>query len=228
MSRASILVVEDDQPIAFFLQSTLRAAGYIATHCESIACAQASLQASRPDLLLLDLGLPDGNGIDVITSIRQYSDVPILVLSARSNEADIVACLDLGADDYLVKPVGAAELLARVRVALRHAAIMAQRDQLVTVGELSIDLHHSKVRFGDDDIHLTPKEYALLAILAQARGRVITHRKLLAAVWGSEFIDHAHYLRIYMSNLRSKIEHNPADPRYILTEAGVGYRLAEG
>ncbi|MCI4410849.1 MAG: response regulator [Thiotrichales bacterium] len=227
MTRQRILVVEDDQAIRLFIESALKSAGYLVDSCTTVATACAYMQAQRPALLLLDLGLPDADGRTLITHLRSRSDMPILVLSARSQEGDIVSCLDLGADDYLVKPVGVAELLARVRVALRHALVMAQRDQVVSVGELVIDLHKGLVLLAGVPVHLTPKEYALLSILAQAQGQVITQRKLLAQVWGSEFVDYGHYVRVQMGNLRAKLERVAAEPRYILTEPGVGYRLAE-
>jgi len=226
MNNARVLVVEDDQPIALFLMSTLQARGYLVSCCSTVAAAQQAIQAQRPDVLLLDLGLPDADGTILLKSLRAHSDIPIIVLSARSSENEIVACLDLGADDYLIKPIGAAELLARVRVALRHASTMLQRDQVINVGALTIDLQQHKVFVSDREVHLTPKEFGLLSLLAQARGAVVTQRKLLSEVWGSEFVDYAHYLRIHMSNLRIKIEQQPADPMYILTELGVGYRLA--
>jgi two-component system KDP operon response regulator KdpE len=226
MSAARVLIVEDDQPIALFLKSTLQASGYLVSCCSTVIAAQSAIQAQRPDVLLLDLGLPDADGTVLLKTLRKQSDIPIIVLSARSGESEIVACLDLGADDYLVKPIGAAELLARVRVALRHASTMLQRDQVISVGALTIDLHQHKVLLSDQEVHLTPKEFGLLSLLAQARGAVVTQRKLLSEVWGSEYVDYAHYLRIHMSNLRIKIERQPADPAYILTELGVGYRLA--
>ncbi len=228
MSRFNLLIVEDDPSIVAFLRSTLQAAGYVVTICDCVSAALVHVQSQRPDLILLDLGLPDAEGSSLITILRQRSDIPIVVLSARSSEADIVNCLDLGADDYLVKPVGSAELLARVRVALRHSTIMIQRDQIVTIGELVIDLHKGIVLLAGKEVHLTPKEYLLLSELAQARGKVVTQRKLLTIAWGCEFVDYTHYLRVQMGNLRAKLEHVPAEPRYILTEAGVGYRLAEG
>lgn len=227
MAKHRILVVEDDQAIRLFIESALKSAGYLIESCMTVATAWEFMQAHRPDLLLLDLGLPDADGRTLIKQVRSRSDMPVLILSARSQESDIVSCLDLGADDYLVKPVGVAELLARVRVALRHASVMAQRDQVVSVGELVIDLHKGLVFLAGKPVHLTPKEYALLSMLAQAQGQVITQRKLLAQVWGSEFVDYGHYVRVQMGNLRAKLEQVAAEPRYILTEPGVGYRLAD-
>lgn len=227
MNRASLLVVEDDLSIVRFLLSTLQAAGYAVRVCDCVDAALACIQTQRPELVLLDLGLPDADGMSLLAQLRQYSDMPIVILSARSSEADIVACLDLGADDYLVKPVGSAELLARVRVALRHASVMAQRDQVVSIGELVIDLHKGLVLLAGNEVHLTPKEYVLLSELALAHGKVVTQRRLLTVAWGSEFVDYGHYLRVQMGNLRAKLEQVPAEPRYILTEVGVGYRLAD-
>jgi two-component system KDP operon response regulator KdpE len=223
--RSQVLIIEDDPHIIAFLQSTLQTARYQVDTANRLETAIRKLDDYRPALILLDLGLPDGNGDDLLKQLRQFSDVPVLILSARSQENDIVGCLDAGADDYLVKPIGASELLARVRVALRHSAVMSQRDQIIQSDALTIDLYQRKVLLNQTEIHLPPKEYELLAMLAQAQGKVVTHRKLLAEVWGAEFVDHTHYLRIHMGKLRAKIETNPTEPQYILTEPSVGYRL---
>lgn len=223
--KSNILIVEDDAHIVAFLRSALQTARYYVDTADSVAQAIERVTLYRPALVLLDLGLPDGDGSDFLRQLREFSDLPVLVLSARSQEADIVYCLDVGADDYLVKPIGVSELLARVRVALRHSAVMPQRDQVLHLDDLTIDLYQRRVLLAQQEIHLTPKEYDLLALLVQANGKVVTHRRLLADVWGAEFVDHTHYLRIHMGKLRSKIEQNAAEPKFIMTEPSVGYRL---
>jgi two-component system KDP operon response regulator KdpE len=219
-----ILVIEDDAEIRLFLRTSLEGAGYtVATAAgghDGIHQAEESAA-----LVILDLGLPDMDGVDVIRRLRSGGgEVPILILSARSDETQKVRALDCGADDYLTKPFGIAELMARVRATLRRSGIPGgaiERDGL------SIDLERHRVRRNGDEIHLTPTEFKLLDRLVRGRGRVVTHRQLLADVWGAEFVDHTHYLRIYMGQLRAKIEVDPADPRFILTEMGVGYRFAD-
>lgn len=222
---SKILIVEDDPHIVHFLRSALQAAHYAIDVADSIAQALERCTDYRSALVVLDLGLPDGDGKIFLKTLRSVSDIPVLILSARNSEDEIVSCLDIGADDYCVKPVGVPELLARVRVALRHASVMQQRDNVIQVDDLVIDLFQRRVSLRQQELHLTPKEYDLLALLAQANGKVVTHRRLLSAVWGAEFVDHTHYLRIYMGNLRAKIEQNPASPRFVVTEPGVGYRL---
>lgn len=224
--KATLLVIEDDPSIAHILQSTLSLAHYRVIHASTAQAGLEKYEREAVDLVLLDLGLPDKDGKQVIQQIRTTALTPIVVLSARSRESDIVACLDLGADDYVVKPVGAAQLLARIRVALRHVTTKEASSVLVQTAELSIDLSAHVVRLSEHEVHLTPKEFGLLALLAQAAGKVVTHRKLLSEVWGSEYVDHSHYLRIHMGNLRAKLERDPSQPRFILTEPAVGYRLA--
>lgn len=222
----SILVVEDDQAIARFLAASLSAAGYQTYACETLAQAGQSLTQRRADLIVLDLGLPDGDGKTFLGALRQHSDIPVIVLSARQAEEEKVICLDLGADDYLSKPFGAAELLARVRVALRRRARMQLRDDIYELEGLRIDVPAAQVSLNGQPVHLTPTEYRLLSVLVSMPGRVFTHRQLLSQVWGDAYVNDTHYLRIHMGRLRSKIEAQPASPRFILTEAGTGYRLA--
>jgi len=219
-----VLVIEDDADIGLFLATNLEAAGFTV---EIAACGRDGLDraaADPPALVILDLGLPDIDGIDVIRRLREWSAVPIVILSARADERQKVRALDLGADDYLTKPFGVAELMARVRATLRR---VGASEPVMESGGLRIDLDRRHVRREGEEVHLTPTEFKLLARLMQNRGRVVTHRQLLADVWGADFVEHTHYLRIYMAQLRAKIEADPADPRFLLTETGVGYRFAE-
>ncbi|MGE5540364.1 MAG: response regulator [Gemmatimonas sp.] len=222
-SGPRILVIEDDAAIRQFVASSLEDAGYAVT---AAGRGRDGIDRAREPtaLVILDLGLPDMDGIDVVRRLREQGDLPILILSARSDEVQKVRALDAGADDYLTKPFGIGELLARVRAALRRSGATGG---IVACDGLSIDLDRRRVRRDGDDIHLTPTEFKLLQRLLQSRGRVVTHRQLLADVWGADFVDHTHYLRIYMGQLRAKLEANPADPRYILTEMGVGYRFTD-
>ncbi|ROH84454.1 response regulator [Pseudomethylobacillus aquaticus] len=226
VSVHSLLVVEDDAQIRDFLQLSLRAAGYVPLLARTLAEALQLWQDKQPAMLILDLGLPDGDGLSLIQTLRARSDRPILVLSARQSEQDKVQCLNQGADDYLAKPFGVDELLARIRVALRRMERMQLRDQRYLVEALQIDLADGLVRLHGETLHLSPLEYKLLMQLAQHAGRVMTHRQLLQAVWGAEYVDDTHYLRIHMGRLRAKIERDPAAPRYLITELGIGYRLA--
>lgn len=221
-----ILVVEDDAIIARFLETSLSAAGFRPQRCATLALAQQALAERRPDLIVLDLGLPDGDGKAFLTQLRAASDLPVIVLSARQAEAEKVVCLDMGADDYLSKPFGAAELLARVRVALRRSARMQLRDDVYELAGLRIDIGSAQVTLQGRPVHLTPTEYRLLSVLVSRPGRVFTHRQLLGQVWGEAYVNDTHYLRIHMGRLRAKLEIQPAAPRFILTEAGTGYRLA--
>jgi Response regulators consisting of a CheY-like receiver domain and a winged-helix DNA-binding domain len=184
----------------------------------------------KPELVILDLGLPGMDGIAVIRKVREWSAVPIIVLSARNQESNKIAALDAGADDYLTKPFSIGELLARIRVSLRHATQLAGNSvkTLFSVGDLQVDLSLRSVHIGDREIHLTPIEYRLLTVLIHHAGKVLTHRQLLLDIWGPTYVEHAHYVRIYMGQLRRKLETDPTQPRYLLTETGVGYRLAAG
>jgi len=222
-----VLLVDDEVPIRRFLRSALEPRGYAVADASTLAEARMQCTARPPDLVLLDLGLPDGDGIALVEEIRGWSKLPIVVLSARGQEADKVRALDAGADDYLTKPFGTGELLARMRVALRNAARAAggEGEPVFTVGELKVDLGARRVFVGDEEVHLTRTEYNLLALLVKHAGKVLTHRQLLKEVWGPGSTGESHYLRVYMGQLRHKLERDPARPRYLLTETGVGYRL---
>jgi len=229
MSAAlNLLAIEDDPQIRRFLAAALEAHGHqlatAGTGTEGLRLAAAR----QPDIVIVDLGLPDISGLDVIRRLREWYTRPILVLSARSQESDKVAALDLGADDYLTKPFGIGELMARLRVAQRHlAGREGKPEPRIELGPLVIDLAARRVLRDGADVHLTPIEYDLLALLARHQGKVLTHRQLLREVWGAGHVESPHYLRIYMRSLRQKIEPEPAQPRYLLTEVGVGYRLAD-
>jgi two-component system KDP operon response regulator KdpE len=222
-----VLVVEDEPQLMRFLRVTLSAHGHRVV--EATTGAQALVEASTrgPDLVLLDLGLPDVDGIEVTRRIREWSAVPVLVISARGQERDKVEALDAGADDYLTKPFGTEELLARMRVALRHAARVAggEGESVFEAGELRVDLAARLVHRRGEEVRLTRTEYRLLAALVQHAGKVMTHRQLLREVWGPGSASETHYLRVYMAQLRHKLEDDPARPRHLLTETGVGYRL---
>jgi two-component system, OmpR family, KDP operon response regulator KdpE len=223
-----VLVVEDEPQMRRFLRASLGSHGY--DLCEATTATEAvALATSRgPELVLLDLGLPDEDGIAVTRRLREWSRVPIIVISARGREADKVGVLDAGADDYLTKPFGVGELLARMRVALRHAhAAAGAPEPVIEIGPLRIDLARREVKLNDADVHLTPIEYRLLSLLAQNAGRVLTHTQILKEVWGPGHAGETHYLRVYMAQLRRKIELEPARPRLLQTEPGVGYRLRE-
>ena len=227
-----VLLVEDDPELRNTLREALGVEGYRVHAAATLADAQAlwahAFGADRPDLVLLDLGLPDGEGETFLARLRQHGAPPVIVVSARHGDDPKVRLLDAGADDYLVKPFSLAELLARMRVALRHrgaslrpAVLRYSRDGV------TVDLERREVLRNAVSVHLTPTEYALLARLVRVAGRVVTHRQLLADVWGAEFVGHTHYLRLYMGQLRAKLEIDPTEPRLLLTEPGVGYRLAE-
>jgi two-component system KDP operon response regulator KdpE len=223
---ARILVVDDEPGIVRAVQANLSAHGFQVDTAGTGSAAIESYALRRPDVIILDLGLPDMDGTDVIRHVRATSSTPIVVLSVRGAEREKVGALDLGADDYLTKPFGIDELLARVRVALRHAAgANAGADAVFRSGDLEVDVASRTVRQAGEDIHLTPTEYDLLRALAAHPGRLLTDRMLLQAVWGPEYGDEAHYLHVYVARLRKKIEPDPQQPRYLLTEPGVGYRL---
>lgn len=222
-----ILVIEDDQAIRSMLQSALTVEGFEVHTAVSVSEARALLRHAPPDVVLLDLGLPDGDGSELVRDARRQRGIPVLVVSARHQESEKVKLLDAGADDFLTKPFSVGELLARIRVAMRHRGTALS--PAVTTYEsdgLRVDLDARQVEARGRPVHLTPTEFKLLARLVRAAGKVVTHRQLLADVWGQEFVEHTHYLRLYMGQLRAKIEEKPDEPRYLLTETGVGYRLA--
>jgi two-component system KDP operon response regulator KdpE len=226
-SAPLILVIEDDSQIRRFLRAILTNEGYQLIESTTAQEAIKQVGLHHPDLIILDLGLPDRDGLEVTRELREWSTTPIIVLTARSQENDKVAALDSGADDYLTKPFGTNELLARLRVALRHAIQVTHGtdEPVFAVGDLRVDLAHREVSIGGQEVHLTPIEYQLLVILIKFAGKVVTRRQLLHDVWGPDYINESHYLRIYMGQLRHKLEADPTRPRYLITEPGVGYRL---
>ena len=222
-------VIEDEPPIRKFLRISLESHGYIVIETATAASGIGHAIAEPPDAVILDLGLPDQDGLDVIVRLREWSKVPIIVVSARGRESDKVAALDAGADDYLTKPFGVGELMARLRVALRHSATAASptSEPVFQVGDLRVDLARREVAITQQLIHLTPTEYRLLVVLVTHAGKVVTHRQLLKEVWGPDSVYENQYLRVYMGQLRRKIEQDAMRPRYLKTEAGVGYRLMD-
>ncbi len=222
-----LLVVEDDREIRGLLRSVLSLEGFEVRSAASLSEASALLRHDPPAVVVLDLGLPDGDGASLLKECRALGHLPVIVVSARQDEAQKVALLDAGADDYLVKPFGMGELLARLRVALRHRGTTLPAAQTqYELEALRVDLALRRVERHGSPVHLTPTEFDLLARLVRSAGRVVTHRQLLADVWGAEHTEHTHYLRIHMGKLRAKLEDAPAEPRHLLTEPGVGYRLA--
>jgi two-component system KDP operon response regulator KdpE len=218
-----VLVVDDEAAIRRFLRTSLTANGYCISEAANGEEALTAVTIHRPDLIILDLGLPDIDGLEVTRRLREWNAIPIIVLSARGQESDKIAALDAGADDYLTKPFGVGELTARLRAALRRMAPAA--GSIFQTGELSVDLGRRLVKVGGDEVQLTPTEYDLLRVLVTHAGKVLTHRHLLRQVWGMGYEDELHMLRVNVSNLRRKIEPDPARPRYLTTEPGVGYRL---
>jgi len=221
----NVLIVEDEQAIRRFLRAALEAEGLRVWEAETLQRGLIEAATRKPDLVILDLGLPDGNGIDFIRDLRQWSQIPVIVLSARTEESDKIAALDAGADDYLSKPFGIGELQARLRVALRRNAGMQQSDPLVSFSDIQVDLANRRIMRAGEELHLTPIEFRLLAVLLNNHGKVLTQRQLLSQVWGPNAVEHSHYLRIYMGHLRQKLEADPARPRHLLTETGIGYRF---
>ncbi len=224
-----VLVVEDEPEMRKFIRATLTSRGYRLLEAERASEGVQLLTSHNPDLVLMDLGLPDGDGIGLTRQLREWSRVPVIVLSARGLEDDKVAALDAGADDYLTKPFGVNELLARMRVALRHAeasrgGAVAQSHQF---GDLKIDLQRREVFRGDQELRLTPIEYKLLVLFAQHAGKVLTHRQILKEIWGPTYAAQTHYVRVHMAELRKKVEANPSRPKLLITEPGVGYRLRD-
>ena len=226
-AKIQVMVVDDEAAILRFLKPALEANGYEMTDAGSVAEATKRIAAESPDIVLLDLGLPDGDGKEVIRRAREWSDVPIIVLSARERETEKIDALDLGADDYVNKPFNVGELLARMRTALRHRMQRKSEIPVLKVGGLEVDsVRHRATRAGVE-LKLTPKEFELLSFLAKHAGRVVTHKQILTAVWGPAHTEDTQYLRVYVGQLRQKIEEQPDDPRVILTEPGIGYRIAE-
>jgi two-component system KDP operon response regulator KdpE len=225
--RPSILIIEDEPALQKFLRVTLEAQNFKIIEAATAEQGLRHASTSVPDLVILDLGLPDMDGLEVIQKLREWSAMPIIIVSARGKEQDKVVALDAGADDYLTKPFGVAELLARVRVMLRHlaAADRDTGDSIFESGTLHVDLSKREVTIAGKEIHLTPNEFKLLTVLIKNAGKVLTHRQLLKEVWGPGSGDQTHYLRVYMNQLRQKIEPEPARPQHLRTEPGVGYRL---
>lgn len=224
----TVLLVDDEVQMRRFLRASLGASGFKLIEASSGAEALSLAASHNPELVLLDLGLPDEDGVVVTRKLREWSRVPIIIISARGREANKVEALDAGADDYLTKPFGVSELLARMRVALRHAAQTGGAPAPVfEVGDLHLDLSRREVKRGGVEVHLTPIEYRLLSLLAQHAGKVLTHSHILKEVWGPGHAEQTHYLRVYMAQLRRKIEADPARPKLLMTEPGVGYRLKD-
>jgi two-component system, OmpR family, KDP operon response regulator KdpE len=226
--RPTVLLIEDESEIRRFLRATLVAGGCRLFEAVTGEDGLREAEVRQPDIVVLDLGLPDVDGLDVIRRLRRWTGVPIIVLSARGQEADKISALDAGADDYVSKPFGVGELLARIRVSLRHAerTVREVGEPVFAVGDLHVNLGQRRVLVAGKDVHLTPIEFRLLSTLVKHAGKVLTHTQLLRDVWGPPYVEQAHYLHVYMAQLRRKIERDPARPRYLLTEAGVGYRLA--
>ncbi len=221
----TVLIVEDEKAIRRFLRSALEDENLRVYEAETLQRGLIEAATRKPDLVILDLGLPDGDGIDFIRDLRQWSAIPVIVLSARSDEQDKIAALDAGADDYLSKPFGIGELQARLRVALRRHASAGQPEPIFQFSDISVDLAAHTVLRAGETVHLTPTEFRLLALLINNHGKVLTQRQLLSQVWGPNAVEHSHYLRIYMGHLRQKLEQDPARPRHLLTETGIGYRF---
>ena len=237
MTQAVVILIEDEIQIRRFVRAALEGEGWLVHEADTAQRGLADAGTRKPDLLIVDLGLPDGDGLDLIRDVRGWTNVPIIVLSARTNEADKIAALDAGADDYLTKPFGLGELMARVRANLRRprtASPEAQNDTdtpaspVFRFGDVEVNRSERVVRRAGVEVHLTPLEYRLLAVLMANVGRVITHKQLLRDVWGPAHAEQSHYLRIYMAHLRQKLEPDPARPRHLLTETGVGYRFVIG
>ena len=221
----NVLIVEDELAISRFLRAALEGDGLRVYDAGTLQRGLIEAATRKPDLVILDLGLPDGDGLDFIREVRQWSQMPIIVLSARAEETDKIAALDAGADDYLSKPFGIGELQARLRVALRRHSATMPSDPVFTFSDIQVDLPARRILRGTQEIHLTPIEFRLLAVLLNNHGKVLTQRQLLNQVWGPNAVEHSHYLRIYMGHLRQKLEIDPARPRHLLTETGIGYRF---
>jgi two-component system KDP operon response regulator KdpE len=225
--KTRVLVVDDEPAILRFLKPALEANGYEIVSAATVAEALKRIAADSPDIVLLDLGLPDGDGKDVIRRAREWSDLPIVVLSAREREAEKIDALDLGADDYVNKPFNVGELMARMRMALRHRMQRKAETPVVRVGGIEVDSVRRQVTRGGVEVKLTPKEFELLSFLARHAGRVVTHKQILTAVWGPAHTEDTQYLRVYVGQLRLKIEQRAEDPQIVLTEPGIGYRISD-
>lgn len=221
----NVLIVEDEKEIRRFLRTALEAEGLRVHEADTLQRGLIEAATRKPDMVILDLGLPDGDGLTFIRDFRQWSQTPIVVLSARSEEEDKIAALDAGADDYLSKPFGIGELQARLRVALRRHGSQQHLDPVFRFSDSEVDLASRRITRAGAEVHLTPIEFRLLAVLLNNHGKVLTQRQLLSQVWGPNAVEHSHYLRIYMAHLRQKLEEDPARPRHLLTETGVGYRF---
>ena len=221
------LLIEDERQIRRFVRTALETEGWQIVEAETIKQGLIDAGTRKPDVVILDLGLPDGDGIDFIRDLRAWSKVPVIVLSARTGETDKIEALDAGADDYLTKPFGVGELLARVRATRRRSAGNASEDAApFRFGDVEVDLGRRIVHKGSAQLHLTPIEFRLLALMIQNVGRVLTHRQILREVWGPAYVEHEHYVRVHMGHLRQKLEDDPAQPKFLVTETAVGYRLA--
>jgi two-component system KDP operon response regulator KdpE len=229
MNGPLILIVEDEPQMLRFMRASLGSHGYRLLEAGTAQEATQLATTHAPELILMDLGLPDMDGLELTKQMREWTRTPIIVISARGREDDKVLALDAGADDYLTKPFGINELLARIRVALRHVREAASNvsDPVLVVRDLTLDLGKRQVHVGGKEVHLTPTEYKLLALLGQHRGKVLTHRQILKEVWGPAYANRSHYVRVHMAELRKKIEADPARPKLIVTEPGVGYRMRE-
>lgn len=222
-----VLLVEDEPQMRRFLRATLTSHGFRLIEAETSKDGMMQATAHNPEIILLDLGLPDGDGIDLTREIRTWTNTPIIVISARGREADKVEALDAGADDYLTKPFGVNELMARIRVAQRRTRDTAPGETALSAGPLKVDLQKRLVTLRGEEVHLTPLEYRLVVLLLKHRGKVLTHRQILKEVWGPTYAGQTHYLRVYMAQLRRKLEPDPAQPKLVITEPGVGYRLRD-
>lgn len=225
--KPRVLVVDDEAAILRFLKPALEANGYNVVTAATVDEATKRIARELPEIVVLDLGLPDGDGKEVIRQVRQWSDVPIVVLSARDREGEKIEALDIGADDFVNKPFGVGELMARLRTALRHRAQRNDETPVLRLGDVEIDTIRHRVTRAGAELKLTPKEFELMACLARHAGKVMTHRQLLTAVWGPAHAQDTQYLRVYIGQLRQKVEDDPNDPKLILTELGIGYRLAD-
>lgn len=221
----NVLIIEDEHAIRRFLRTALEADGMRVFEADTLQRGLIEAATRKPDVVILDLGLPDGDGNEFIRDVRQWSQMPIIVLSARTEEYDKIAALDAGADDYLSKPFGIGELQARLRVAMRRHAGAQADEPLVRFADIEVDIPARRIVRGDEELHLTPIEFRLLVVLLNNPGKVLTQRQLLNQVWGPNAVEHSHYLRIYMGHLRQKLEVDPARPQHLLTETGIGYRF---